>query len=195
MKCDPPPSPPFVLSRCPGMERRAAVVGESGQSDLTAGCQDLPISWAQAAGSQARSVRSQMVPRPPALGVRRQRQQGEILFKLWSGTVNRVNPPPPPCGPLPSCWCGTAPAFSPCSSTATTWRQWRPSPGPPTNTGCWRRGAAPPTAACASGTLWRVRRCRARTLARRSATWRGPNTPTSWWGLRLRNVPWLMKCF
>lgn len=35
-----------------------------------------------------------MVPRPPALGVRRQRQQGEILFKLWSGTVNRVNPPP-----------------------------------------------------------------------------------------------------
>lgn len=83
---------------------------------------------------------------------------------------------------LLSYWCGTAPASSLCSSTVTTWRQWRPSPGLHTNTGCWRQVVALPTAACAFGTRWRVRPCRAQTPAHRSAIWPGPNTLTSWWG-------------
>lgn len=80
-----------------------------------------------------------------------------------------------------SCLCGTTRVSSRCSSTQSTWLQWRPSPGLPTSTACWPLEAAPPTAAFAFGTLWPASRCSAPTPALRCATWPGPSTPTNWW--------------
>ena len=62
-----------LCPRCPGVEWRAAVVGESGPSDPPAGRQNPPYRREEAARSQTRSVRSQVVSWPPAPGVWRQR--------------------------------------------------------------------------------------------------------------------------
>lgn len=57
--------------------------------------------------------------------------------------------------------CGTSSAPSRCCASASTKRQSRPSPGRRTSTACWCRGAAPLTAASASGTRPRGSRCSA----------------------------------
>lgn len=84
-----------------------------------------------------------------------------------------------------SCWCGTTRASFQCSSTRSTWPQWRLLHGPHTNTGCWPLEGAQPIAASASGTLSRGSLCSAQTLALRSVTWPGLSTPTNWWVKRL----------
>lgn len=76
------------VSRCAGMECRSAVIGQSGPHDPAARHQDTTSAVrAQAAGPQARGVRTQVEHWPPAAGLRWKWQQGNCLCggtqKVW----------------------------------------------------------------------------------------------------------------
>lgn len=129
------------------------------------------------AGSRDRVILQRDIRSPPLQSERRlQGHRQEVCGLKWSTDHQLLASG----ATTTSCWCGTTRAWRRRSSTRSTWRRSRPSPGPRTSTGCWRRVAARPTAASASGTRSRASRCSASTRACRCATWPGPSTPTSW---------------
>lgn len=75
--------------RCAGVERGAAVVGESGQGDPATGRPNAARHGEKAARSPARGVRPQVVSGPPAPCFWRQRQQSKAPQADASGDAIR----------------------------------------------------------------------------------------------------------